>query len=376
MTPSYFANTESLTLDAGRIYVISGKDITEVMSLLEDAKDTIEGNGGNALVYDSRYARSYFLETMLPTRLGVSQGYARAYNAFSYDSVAPTELFTIRGPNADAPVINSISPSTGPNAGGTTVTISGENMANVVLVTFDGAAASIVSTSETSVVVQTPAKLADGGVNIDVITGEGQAVLYEHSSLTLGDFVILVGNQFDPDDKRQNFLGSGLIVDVMLDLFAATSVLGIKSSNSQRYGFTRELWPFVSKVYFFDVDGDDITLVKADQTPERPPFISSPSISVSVPDSSTSVEPGDKIEIVWRTSDIPVGVDVKVELFKGGVLYYAITPVGSGLGYNTPNNGSLLWQVNEAVAGSDYQVKISTVQAPLVSAFSSAFSIA
>lgn len=391
MNLSDFINIESLTFDEGRIYVVSGQNIDEILSLLDSAKTAIDLAGKTAIVYDSRHARPYFFDHLLPKRRDVDQRYARAYNAFSYNSVAPLSLLTKRGPNDGAPVIDSVSPNTGPLVGGTSVTISGQNMGEVVLVTFDGVPATIVSVSSTNVVVLSPAKSSAGGVDVDVVTADNQAgpgrggvvdstdgsgpAMYEHASLVMGDTVMLVANQFDPNDKRQNFLSSGIVVDTMLDLFDAMSVLSVRSSHSSRYGLVRELWPFVSRVYFYDVDDAQVSLIKPDQTPERPPFPFLPFVTVSQPDASTTLSQGDILDVRWTTFEVPIGVDIKVELYKGGSLQGVITPSGTGLGYNTPNSGTFKWQVGDALAGSDYQLKISTTSGPLVSVLSDFFAI-
>ena len=55
------------------------------------------------------------------------------------------------------PIIASVSPSSGPAGGGESVAIDGAALASVTSVTFDGAAAQIVSLSDASITVSTPA---------------------------------------------------------------------------------------------------------------------------------------------------------------------------------------------------------------------------
>ena len=57
-----------------------------------------------------------------------------------------------------APTITSLSQSSGTKAGGTTVVISGTNLAGVDTVTFGGVSATVVSTTATSITVRTPAE--------------------------------------------------------------------------------------------------------------------------------------------------------------------------------------------------------------------------
>jgi IPT/TIG domain len=56
-----------------------------------------------------------------------------------------------------APILAGVSPSSGPAAGGETVTIDGASLASVTSVTFDGAAATIVALTDASITVTTPA---------------------------------------------------------------------------------------------------------------------------------------------------------------------------------------------------------------------------
>jgi hypothetical protein len=75
---------------------------------------------------------------------------------------------------APPPKISGISSTTGPQAGGTSVTIKGDNFNQVAKVNFGGAAAAIVGTISTaSISVTTPAH-APGAVDVEVINPDGQ----------------------------------------------------------------------------------------------------------------------------------------------------------------------------------------------------------
>jgi hypothetical protein len=71
-----------------------------------------------------------------------------------------------------APVVATVSPATGSTAGGTTVTITGSNLAGATAVKFGGVAATIQSSSATQVVVLSPVG-AVGGVDVTVTTANG-----------------------------------------------------------------------------------------------------------------------------------------------------------------------------------------------------------
>src|SRR5215469_11915990 len=73
-----------------------------------------------------------------------------------------------------SPIVNSVSPNSGPTAGGTAVTITGANFASGATVTFGGAAASnVVVVSSTTITATTPAGNA-GAVTVTV-TVNGQS---------------------------------------------------------------------------------------------------------------------------------------------------------------------------------------------------------
>lgn len=72
------------------------------------------------------------------------------------------------------PTISSISPTTGPVAGGTVVTIAGTNLENATAVDFGAAGATVTADSTTSVTVTTPAGSA-GAVTVSVTTPSGTA---------------------------------------------------------------------------------------------------------------------------------------------------------------------------------------------------------
>ncbi|OGE48070.1 hypothetical protein PENARI_c033G06413 [Penicillium arizonense] len=71
-----------------------------------------------------------------------------------------------------APTITRISPTSGPNSGGTTVLITGTNLATPTTVTFGGTAATVNSSTATSISVVSPAHAA-GAARVVVTTAGG-----------------------------------------------------------------------------------------------------------------------------------------------------------------------------------------------------------
>jgi hypothetical protein len=74
-----------------------------------------------------------------------------------------------------SPAVTGISPTSGPSVGGTSVTITGNNLAGATAVKFGGAAGAIVSNSPTSIVVTSPA--GTGTVDVSVITPAGSSAV-------------------------------------------------------------------------------------------------------------------------------------------------------------------------------------------------------
>ena len=96
------------------------------------------------------------------------------------------------------PTVTSISPVTGLNAGGTTITITGSNFSGATSVTFGGVAGTdLVVNSATSITVKTP-EHALGLVNVVVINGFGTGSLTGAYTYTLGAVnITLTGENFN-----------------------------------------------------------------------------------------------------------------------------------------------------------------------------------
>lgn len=76
---------------------------------------------------------------------------------------------------AGVPTVTSFSPSFGPIAGSTNVTITGTNFRSGVVVRFGAVSGTVLSTSSTSLVVRTPAQ-AEGIVSLTVLNSDGNGV--------------------------------------------------------------------------------------------------------------------------------------------------------------------------------------------------------
>ncbi|NLH99723.1 MAG: S8 family serine peptidase [Chthonomonadales bacterium] len=90
-------------------------------------------------------------------------------------------------------------------------------------------------------------------------------------------------------------------------------------------------------------------------------YSASASITVTSPNGGENWQLGDTRDITWTYTGSP-GADVKIELFKGGVLQKTLAasaPVGSG------GAGSFSWDIaTNLPAGTDYRVKVSSASGP------------
>jgi hypothetical protein len=87
-------------------------------------------------------------------------------------TTSSADQFTYAAP-PPAPVISSIAPATGPNAGGTSVTINGSNLANASAVDFGSTPTAILSDSATSIIVNSPAGSGNESVTVTTPGGTG-----------------------------------------------------------------------------------------------------------------------------------------------------------------------------------------------------------
>ena len=99
-------------------------------------------------------------------------------------AVSDADVFTY----VDAPAVTGIAPSTGPLAGGTTVTITGTDLLGAASVHFGAALGTIVSGTDTQLVVISPAGAA-GIVDITVTTVGGTSATSADDEFTYADEV-------------------------------------------------------------------------------------------------------------------------------------------------------------------------------------------
>lgn len=81
--------------------------------------------------------------------------------------------------------------------------------------------------------------------------------------------VTLIANQFDRGDRHQNPYPVDMEIDVIIDLLNVYNIRTINEATSHVNGGVRELFGYMSKVYWYDTEEDEIFFVK-NQIPQRP----------------------------------------------------------------------------------------------------------
>jgi hypothetical protein len=113
------------------------------------------------------------------------------YNNFLIEGVAPAagaqgvinlQAAYQSAPSPLMPYLNSVSPSSGPQAGGTTVILSGQNFVNVNTVRFGGTVATFTVDNPQQITATSPAYALTGLVDVAVISTYGTAT--SHGAFT------------------------------------------------------------------------------------------------------------------------------------------------------------------------------------------------
>lgn len=240
MTPTQFINTESLRFQPGQLVVVSGPDNGIITTLLMNTRDAIRGRTIGCLdPVDTRTTVAY------PTGL-VGSDLVPTATRFRAPMYRNTKFID------DRAIQNGLSITfiDGVNIG-TTRTISAYDPVSQI------------------VTVSTPWPLVP-------VIGDGFSVggiierPYNFEFLVIDNphSVILASNQFDRESFAQNPHPADIQIDVIIDLLNVSNVNTIPDEEWSRYGFVREIFGYISFVYYYDTRLDEITFVKT-QIPER-----------------------------------------------------------------------------------------------------------
>jgi hypothetical protein len=159
-----------------------GEAVAGTVRLVWDA-NTEASLAGYVLVY-GKTSRVYTTSTTLPASAttheftlpdGTYYFAIRAFDTAGVQSGYSNELRVVLGTTSEPesePSITSVSPISGPTAGGTLVTLSGTDFRSGIAVTIAGLSATVTSQTATSLVVRTPAAAA-GEADIKVTNTDG-----------------------------------------------------------------------------------------------------------------------------------------------------------------------------------------------------------
>jgi hypothetical protein len=142
-----------------------------------DNTDTTNGGGKVATLVISPKAKQNFQSTTLYQHENTLRLTAEALGLTAFPGAAATasNMAEFFGGTNTAPIISSVTPNSGPDAGGTAVTIRGTGFVSGATVSFGGTAATSVNVvGSTTITASAPAHAA-GAVNVVVTNPSGQS---------------------------------------------------------------------------------------------------------------------------------------------------------------------------------------------------------
>jgi len=139
---------------------------------------------------------------------------------------------------------------------GTMTIVSGKS-ADDVRALLDEAKAAIESVSKQALVYDCRETVAypERGYQQDT----EEARLFEFVKVVSEGFVVLVGNEFDRDSVKKRTVE----IDVVMDIMDTFKVRRISRAYSRNVTEVREIWPFMDRLYWYDVGSDTVTFVKS-----------------------------------------------------------------------------------------------------------------
>ncbi|MFL6214057.1 MAG: IPT/TIG domain-containing protein [Blastocatellia bacterium] len=141
--------------------------------------ETAPDNGGAPGNWTMRYSENWnsvavpLNAVRFEIKAGTWQAEANAPGSVVFDNFRAAKTSTT--PPSPAPSVSSISPTSGPSSGGTSVTISGANFLSGATVTFGGTSAiNVIVSNSTTITATTPANTT-GAVDVTVTNTDGQS---------------------------------------------------------------------------------------------------------------------------------------------------------------------------------------------------------
>jgi hypothetical protein len=208
-------------------------------------------------------------------------------NTYGFYSIATDDLGLVQPTPTSAqattsvilPGITSMSPSTGPTTGGTTVTIIGTSLADATTVMFGSSKATIVSDTNTQIVVDTPTG-APGIANVTITTPTGTSnatvagqftyylpkadpatslMLASASSIIAGNAITVTLQAKDASGNNLNYGGSTVVFGLSNNSGANGTFSSVTDNNNGTYTTTFTATTVGSNFITATIDGNAIT---------------------------------------------------------------------------------------------------------------------
>jgi len=243
MTPAEFVTTEALTFSPGQLVIVSGPDSAAIMTLLLDARDSIRGASIPCLdPIDTRMTIPYPSGLVASEPVPTTSRFKAPLFRNSFFEVVGTTIKMLNGAAiGEQSIIAEYNPET-----------------NIVTLADPFSVPPAVG-DEFSIlpIVEKPYKF------------EQLALVNRAAGPTPN--VVLIGNEFDRESHVQNPFPVAIDIDTVIDLLNMRNMIKDHPQAGSTFwgGDVRELFAYISKVYYYDTRAAEITFVK-NQLPERP----------------------------------------------------------------------------------------------------------
>ena len=212
-----------------------------------------------------------------------------------------------------APIVTDVSPSAGPLAGGSTVTIGGENLTGATAVDFGTVSASVYSVTDTQIVVSSPP--GTGTVDVTVTTPKGTSATGGADQFTYTPAPIVTG-VWPPAGR----LAGGTSVTIGGENFAGASAVDFGTVSASVYSVTDMQIVVTSPPGTGTVDVTVTTPkgTSATSSADQFTYVPPPQVSTSVlasdmvgtPYSQTLTATGGATPYTWSGSNLPSWLSV------------------------------------------------------------------
>jgi len=210
-----------------------------------------------------------------------------------------------------------------------------------------------------------------GDAPVQSLLWESYSLLVQRLSDAGNPMVMLVGNTFDPEDRRQNPSPISLEIDVIMEWMSMRNLRTVIAANGKAplSGSIRELFQFLTQIYFYDTNTFQVTFIK-DQIRQRPYDLDGPKqITVVSPGNFYTLKRNKNLHVIWNNFNILPSTSVKVDLYQNSLFVM-------NLAFTAPNSEVFDWKIPLWMnVGTNYSVRVSLLDDLSVFGDSGLFSI-